>query len=90
MLFRQLFHTSSSTFTYLLASKQGNAVIIDPVLDKNLVYKTLLEQLGLTLSYSIDTHIHADHTSGSGQLRELLGCETVSGVSGPKCSSHNI
>ena len=90
MLFRQLFHASSSTFTYLLASKQGNAVIIDPVLDKNLVYKTLLEQLGLTLSYSIDTHIHADHTSGSGQLRELLGCETVSGVSGPKCSSHNI
>ena len=90
MLFRQLFDTRSSTFTYLLASNQGNAIIIDPVLDKTLVYETLIGQLGLSLKYSLETHIHADHTSGSGQLRELLRCETVSGVSGPKCSSYKI
>ncbi|MGY8772506.1 MAG: MBL fold metallo-hydrolase, partial [Gammaproteobacteria bacterium] len=65
MLFRQLFDTRSSTFTYLLASNQGNAIIIDPVLDKTLVYETLIGQLGLSLKYSLETHIHADHTSGS-------------------------
>jgi sulfur dioxygenase len=90
MLFRQLFDTQSSTYTYLLASNKGNAIIVDPVLEKTLVYKTLLEQLDLRLKYSIETHIHADHISGSGQLRELLNCETVSGRSGPKCSSYKI
>ena len=87
MIFRQLFDRQSSTFSYILGSTSGNAIIIDPVHENVLIYETLLGQLELNLKFSMETHIHADHISGSGQLKELLGCETISGHSGAKCSS---
>jgi sulfur dioxygenase len=80
LIFRQLFDPSSSTYTYLLADPDtGDAVIIDPVLEQLERDSLLLKDLGLSLIYSIDTHIHADHITGSGQLRKRTGCHIVSG-----------
>ena len=87
MIFRQLLDKRSSTFSYILGSTSGNAIIIDPVHENVLIYETLLRQLELNLKFSMETHIHAYHISGSGQLKELLGCETISGHSGAKCST---
>lgn len=80
MYFRQLFHQPTGTYTYLLACEETrNAVIIDPVLENTFQYITLLEQLRLTLIYSIDTHTHADHITALGELRDATGCSTLMG-----------
>ena len=65
MIFRQMFDSDSSTYTYLISSRHGGeALIIDPVLEKTDSYIRLLEQLDLRLVKVIDTHLHADHISG--------------------------
>ena len=80
MIFRQLFDSSSSTYTYLLASRQGGeALIIDPVLEKVDRYIQLLNELDLRLVKAIDTHLHADHITGLEALRERTRCITVMG-----------
>ncbi len=80
MIFRQLFDSTSSTYTYLLASRKGGeALIIDPVLDKVDRYLQLLRDLDLRLIKAIDTHIHADHVSALGSLRDHTHCITVMG-----------
>ena len=80
MIFRQLFDTTSSTFTYLLASRHGGeALIIDPVLDRVDRYIQLLRELDLRLVKAIDTHLHADHITGLEALRERTQCITVMG-----------
>lgn len=80
MIFRQLFDSVSFTYTYLLASRSGGeALIIDPVLDKVDRYIQLLKELDLTLVKAIDTHLHADHISGLGALRDRTQCITVMG-----------
>lgn len=80
MIFRQLFDGESSTYTYLLASRQGGeALIVDPVLDRVDRYIQLLNELNLHLVKTIDTHIHADHISGMGALRDRTHCITVMG-----------
>lgn len=80
MLFRQLFDSESSTYTYLVAADFGrDAVLIDPV-KKNLnQYITLIEELGLRLVAAIDTHLHADHITALGALCETLHCEIMMG-----------
>lgn len=78
MLFRQLFDQDTWTYTYLLADPDtGDAVLIDPVVERVDQYIQLLNELGLTLRYSVETHVHADHVSGSGVLRQKLGAQTV-------------
>lgn len=78
MLFRQLFDPESSTYTYLLADeKSRDAIIIDPVLEQVERDITLIEELNLTLRFALDTHVHADHVSALGSLRERLGATTV-------------
>lgn len=78
MLFRQLFDRDSSTYTYLLADETTReAVIIDPVLEQLERDVGLIRDLGLTLRYSLDTHVHADHVTASGALRDRLGVRTV-------------
>jgi glyoxylase-like metal-dependent hydrolase (beta-lactamase superfamily II)/rhodanese-related sulfurtransferase len=80
MIFRQLFDSASSTYTYLLASRQGGeALIIDPVLDRVDRYLKLIEELDLRLVKAVDTHLHADHITGIGALRDHTKCITVMG-----------
>ena len=78
MLIRQLFDAQSSTYTYLLADK-GEALIIDPVLEKTEDYLGLLADLNLNLVYALDTHTHADHITAMGALRDVTGCKTLIG-----------
>lgn len=78
MLFRQLFDTESSTYTYLLADEvTRDAVIIDPVLEQLERDIALIGDLGLQLRYALDTHVHADHVTALGSLRARLGAKTV-------------
>ncbi len=80
MIFRQLFDSESFTYTYLIASRRGGeALIIDPVLDKVDRYIQLLDELDLKLVKAIDTHVHADHITGLGALRDRTRCVTVMG-----------
>jgi glyoxylase-like metal-dependent hydrolase (beta-lactamase superfamily II)/rhodanese-related sulfurtransferase len=80
MIFRQLFDSVSSTYTYILASRKGGeALIIDPVLDKVDRYVQLFEELDVNLVKAIDTHLHADHITGLGALRDRTQCTTVMG-----------
>ena len=84
MLFRQLFDKISSTYTYLIASKEGReALIIDPVLENVERYIQLLKELDLKLVKVIDTHIHADHISGIAELRDQTNCVTIMGDKAP-------
>lgn len=81
MLFRQLFDQESSTYTYLLASAPGReALIIDPVKGRVPQYIQLINQLELKLVNAIDTHTHADHVTGLGDLRDQTHCTTVMGA----------
>ncbi len=74
MIFRQLFEPLSCTYTYLLGCENtGQALLIDPVvnsMDRDLAE---LQHLGLTLAFTLDTHIHADHITGALHLRERVG-----------------
>ena len=81
MIFRQLFDRSSSTYTYLLAERQGGeALLIDPVLENTGQYVRLIDELDLKLVKAVDTHIHADHVTALGALRERTGCATAMGA----------
>jgi len=78
MIFRQLFEQDSSTYTYLLGcSETGEAVLIDPVIDTVERDLEMLHRLGLKLSYTIDTHFHADHLTGAKVLRNRTGCRVA-------------
>ncbi|UTA48976.1 MBL fold metallo-hydrolase [Simiduia sp. 21SJ11W-1] len=80
MIFRQLFDHESSTYTYLVGdAPSGEAILIDPVLGQEEAYLQLLAQLGLTLKYAVDTHVHADHVTALGKLRERTGARTLMG-----------
>ena len=80
MIFRQLFDSVSGTYTYLLASRRGaEALLIDPVLEKVDRYIQLIEELDLRLVKAVDTHLHADHITGLGALRDRTQCVTVMG-----------
>ena len=80
MIFRQLFDSASGTYTYILASRPGGeALIIDPVLEKVERYLQLIRELDLKLVKAVDTHLHADHITGLGALRDHTHCITVMG-----------
>jgi sulfur dioxygenase len=80
MIFRQLFDSVSGTYTYLLASRRGGeALIIDPVIEKVDRYLQLIGELDLKLVKAVDTHLHADHVTGLGALRDRTHCITVMG-----------
>ena len=80
MIFKQVFDTKSSTYTYLIASAKGReAVIIDPVLENVDNYISLLKELDLKLVKVIDTHIHADHVTGASKLKQATNCVTLMG-----------
>jgi glyoxylase-like metal-dependent hydrolase (beta-lactamase superfamily II)/rhodanese-related sulfurtransferase len=80
MIFRQLFDSESGTYSYLLASRAGGeALILDPVLEKVDRYCQLLRELDLKLVKAVDTHLHADHVTGLGELRDRTHCVTIMG-----------
>ena len=88
MLPRQLFDRESSTYTYLLAdAASGQAVLIDPVLEQVDRDLELLSDLGLLLAYVLETHVHADHVTAAGVLRQRTGAKTaVSRRAGAACA----
>ena len=84
MIFRQLYHMTSGTYTYLLGGRSGGeALIIDPVAEQVDRYLQLLEELDLKLVKVLDTHVHADHISGMALLRDRTRCITVMGCDAP-------
>lgn len=75
MIFRQLFEPESSTYTYLVGCPDtGQAVLVDPAVEMLERDLGALQQLGLRLAYTLDTHIHADHVSSACRLRKRTGC----------------
>jgi sulfur dioxygenase len=75
MLFRQLFDKESSSYTYLIADINiQEAVLVDPVLEQINRDLALLKELGLSLIYCLETHLHADRITATGKLREYTGC----------------
>ena len=84
MIFKQVFDTKSSTYTYIIASGKGReAVIIDPVIENVESYIKLLNELDLKLVKVIDTHIHADHVTGASKLKQETNCSTLMGEHTP-------
>lgn len=91
MLLRQLFDRETSTYTYLVADEQTReALLIDPVIEQAERDLALVKELGLTLRYTLDTHVHADHVTASGTLRERTKCQTVAGVGGAVCADLHL
>ncbi|MEH2051951.1 FAD/NAD(P)-binding protein [Nostoc sp.] len=78
LLFRQFFDPESSTYTYLIADSQTkDAVLVDTVLEQVDRDLQVLDDLGLSLRYCLETHIHADHITGAGKLRQQTGCQVI-------------
>lgn len=78
MIFRQLFEPSSCTYTYLLACPDGGeSVLIDPVLETVWRDLEVVNELGLKLTYTLETHIHADHLTGARKLKHLSECRSA-------------
>lgn len=88
MIFRQLFDSESSTYTYILGDESSReAIIIDPVLEKVSRDLQLLMELELSLKYILDTHVHADHVTGAAKLREATGAQVgLSSQAGTTCA----
>lgn len=84
MLFRQFFTRSCSAYSYLLAdSVTGQGLIIDPVLESIDEYLRFISESKIQLRLALDTHLHADHITALGALREHTGCRTMMGVQSP-------
>ena len=92
MIFRQLIDKESSTYTYLLADPDSKAaVLIDPVREQFQRDHQLVKELGLTLLYTVETHMHADHVTASGLFRQKLGSESVVSINaGADCASRHV
>jgi glyoxylase-like metal-dependent hydrolase (beta-lactamase superfamily II) len=92
MLFRQLIERESSTYTYLLATRKGGeALLIDPVKEEVGKYLQLIKELDLRLVFAVDTHVHADHVTGLGDLRTATSCATIMGAqSKAECVSRKV
>ena len=92
MIFRQLFDKESSTYTYLVAdSETREAILVDPVLEQVERDFQLVRELNLTLKFCLETHIHADHITGTGRLRQLTNCQGIVPVNAQaKCADRFI
>jgi sulfur dioxygenase len=78
MIFRQLFDQDTWTYTYLIADPETKeAALVDPVIEQVERDWKLIQELGLNLKYCLETHIHADHITGTGKLRKLTACQGI-------------
>jgi sulfur dioxygenase len=81
VIFRQLFDPETSTYSYLLAdSDTREGVLVDPVLEQVDRDVALVRELEIALRFTLETHVHADHVTGSGRLRETLGSKVGVGA----------
>ena len=91
MIFRQLFDTESSTYTYLIGDEATRqAALVDAVLEQVDRDLQLVLELDLRLTHVFDTHLHADHVTASGVLREHTQCTVVGGVGGAACANIHV
>jgi sulfur dioxygenase len=92
MLLRQLFDQDSSTYSYLLADEATReAVLIDPVFEQFERDATLIEELGLSLCFALETHVHADHVTSQGLLKQRFGaCTVISERAGAVCADRLV
>ena len=83
LIFRQLFDATSSTYTYLLGDAQsGQALLIDPVFEHVRRDGALLRELGLALTATLETHVHADHVTGAWLLKQRCGSRILGAAAG--------
>lgn len=91
MFLRQLFDPESSTYTYLIADPAtGQAALIDPVAEQVERDLTLIGELGFTLAWVLDTHVHADHVTAAGLLRARTGARTAASAAGAPCVDRGL
>ncbi|RMH22650.1 MAG: MBL fold metallo-hydrolase [Gammaproteobacteria bacterium] len=92
MIVRQLFDADTWTYTYLVADQHSHeALLIDPVLSQVERDLKLINELGLTLKYALDTHVHADHITANGTLRDRTGCQTgIAAANQVACADHGL
>jgi len=91
VIFRQLFDAESSTFSYLIGDASSRkAALIDPVLEQVDRDLQLVHELGLSLSHVLETHLHADHVTGAGMLRQRTGCTVVVGELGAEGADRHV
>ena len=91
MIFRQFFDAESSTYTYLVADPvTRRAALVDPVLEQVERDLQFVDELGLKLGHVFDTHVHADHVTASGVLRDRTGCTVIGGAGGASCADRHV
>ncbi len=91
MIFRQLFDAESSTWTYLIAdSETREAALIDPVLEQVDRDLGLIKELDLRLALVMETHVHADHVTGAGELRRRTDCQVAASEKGASCVNVHV
>lgn len=92
MIFRQLFEPQTSTYTYLVACpRTREAALVDPVYEEVEAYAALLAELGLTLRWTLETHLHADHVTAASALRERFGSRSiVHAAGGAACADRPV
>lgn len=78
-MFRQLFEPNSSTYTYLITDGD-QALLIDPVITEIDIYLALLAEHQLELAWTLETHVHADHITAGGELRQRIGSRSAVGA----------
>jgi sulfur dioxygenase len=92
LIFRQLFDPHSSTYSYLLGdARSSESVLIDPVFEQARRDAALIQELGLKLVVTLETHVHADHVTGAWLLKRQLGSDiALSASSGAKGADRNL
>ena len=92
MFFRQLFDRDSSTYSYLIAdTSTREAILIDSVIEQVDRHLKVIKELNLVLKYCLETHIHADHITGTGEFRDRTNCQGIVPINAEaKCADHFI